>query len=137
MTEITREQETAIARLAIDHASVAVTPQEDGTVKVEAGGQTLILDEDGNARPIVIERAYMALPVDLLRRMLGDDVVDAALGEAGARSYSDHSLGRILAPDVQARIVELMATSEAVRERADGPFEAAAIAADEAGEEVA
>src|SRR4051794_18855415 len=112
MQELSREQEAAIARLAIDHPSVAVSPQEDGTVKVTAGGRGLIIDENGEAQPIVIDKAYMAIPVDLLRRLLGDDVVDAGLAEAGSLNYSDYSLGRILAPDVQARIIELLATSE-------------------------
>jgi hypothetical protein len=116
MHEITREQESAIARLAIDHPSVAVSPQEAGTVKVEAGGRRYVLDGDGNYVSEPVEHAYMQLPVALLRRMLGDDVMDAALAAVVSRPYPDHALGNAIALDVQARILELLATSDAVRE---------------------
>jgi hypothetical protein len=137
MHDITREQEAAIARLAIDNPTVGVTPQADGTVITEAGGKRLILDPFGNATPEPVERAYLALPIDLLRRMLGDDVIDAALEDVAGAAYPDHALSARIGDDVRARILELLATSESVRERADGEFEAAAIAADEADEEVA
>jgi hypothetical protein len=85
MQEITREQEAAIARLAIDHASVAVAPQEDGTVKVTAGSRTLVLDEDGNAAPEPITHGYVRIPVETLRRLLGDERMAEMLARRPSR----------------------------------------------------
>jgi hypothetical protein len=92
MQEITREQEAAIARLAIDHASVAVAPQEDGTVKVTAASRTLILDEDGNAAPEPITHGYIRIPIETLRRLLGDERMAEMLAKAAESPYPEHAL---------------------------------------------
>jgi hypothetical protein len=92
MQELSREQESAIARLAIDHPSVAVSPQEDGTVKVTAGSRTLVLDEDGNTAPEPITHGYVRIPVRTLRRLLGDERMAEMLAEAAKSPYPDHAL---------------------------------------------
>jgi hypothetical protein len=121
MTDLTREQEATIARLALAHPSVSVAPMKNGIVKVEGGGKSYLLDPDGQTVPEPVERAYMALPVDLLRRLLGDDVMDAALKDVATAAYPDHALATKLGDDVRARVIELLATSEAVRECGLGP----------------
>lgn len=114
--ELTREQEAKIASLAIDHSSVSVAPAEDGSVKVTAGGRAWLLNVDGNATAPVPEDARVGIPVDLLRRMLGEDVVDAALEQAQKAAYPEHALGFALQADTEARIAELLATSDQVRQ---------------------
>jgi hypothetical protein len=114
MTEITREQESAIARLAIDHASVAVAPQEDGTVKVTAGSRTLILDEDGNAAPEQITHGYVRIPVDTLRRLLGDERMAEMLAKAAESPYPEHALNSTFGAEVCEAIGAALDRSEAL-----------------------
>lgn len=109
MTEMTREQESAIARLAIDHASVAVAPQEDGTVKVTAGSRVLILDEDGNSAPEPITHGYVRIPVETLRRLLGDERMDEALAEARNSPYAEHTLNTAVGHEANAAILAALA----------------------------
>jgi hypothetical protein len=114
MQEITREQEAAIARLAIDHASVAVAPQEDGTVKVTAGSRTLILDEDGNTAPEPITHGYVRIPVETLRRLLGDERMAEALTEAAESPYPEHALDQIVGREANAAILDALNGSRGV-----------------------
>jgi hypothetical protein len=120
MRELTREQESAIARLAIDHPSVAVEPQEDGTVKVTAGGRTQILDENGNATAVPIESVPIRLPISTLRRLLGSEAVALAVAEAQAAGYAypDHGVGMKLSDKADEAIVE--ALNAALRARTLG-----------------
>lgn len=63
------------------------------------------------------ESLKMRVPVDVMRRLLGDDVLGAARDEAFSMSLEDPEgyAAALLERDFLARLSELMATSERVR----------------------
>jgi len=107
--ELTKAQEAVIANLAIDHPTISVDPQDDGDVKVTAGGRTVVVTTEGTVVIPDTDRAYMALSIELLRAMLGDEVMDKALDEVRGKQYPDHALALILAGHVQQWCVDSMA----------------------------
>lgn len=108
MHELTREQEARIASMAIDSPSIRVFPQDDGSVQVDADGQcSRLIDADGNVTSVQPPHAYVALPVKMLRDLLGDGPVDDALAQVRDRQYPDHALASVLGDAVRARIDDL------------------------------
>lgn len=123
---LTREQASRIESLANDFGKVEVNPvMPDGTVTVTAGGLLHRLDEDGDdIGPDAGTTLYVPLSIDLLVRMLGEDVVrDAFQSDA---TFAE--LGTVLVADVKARIAELLATSETVAEESRPAVESARLA---------
>lgn len=113
MQELSREQESKIASLALSCGSVQVDrPKDDGTVRVQAGGRVLVFDEDGNEEAEEIHRMYFPVPLSLVRAVLGDERVDEALGEARDRSVPDHYLGVLLGGEM-LEALEAMAENQA------------------------
>ena len=103
MEELTRQQEAKIAELAIHHASVSVEPLEDGTVIARGDHKAEIrIDQNGRVSTPDPESAMFRLPVAMLRTMLGDTIMDAALNEVRGKAYSDHALGRLLDAEIHA-----------------------------------
>ena len=103
MPDITRDQEAKIAELAVEHASVSVDPQEDGTVIARGDHKAEVrISPDGKVSTPDPESAMFRLPVAMLRTMLGDTVMDAALNEVRGKAYSDHALGRLLDAEIHA-----------------------------------
>ena len=109
MQEITREQEAAIAQLAMTHDSVRVERQQQPhVVQVNVGGKSLSIDEDGNVLPEPIETVPVRLPVGLLRDLLGAEAVEAGIAAVQAKTYPDIVLGQNVAADVRVEITRLL-----------------------------
>lgn len=100
--ELTKEQEAVIAAMAIDHQSISVDPQDDGSVIVRADGRESTIAPNGVSSRSEPESAALRLPVSLLRSMLGDERMDEALAEVRGKTYPDHGLGRLIDADVHA-----------------------------------
>lgn len=108
MTELTREQESTIARLAINHGSVKVTPDPDSAnVRVDTPLKVLVLDEDGvdiGGAVLAATEAHIAIPLDVIRELCGVEVVRDAVEKAelvhGRGSTSlPYALGQRLGDD--------------------------------------
>ena len=103
MEDLSKAQEAEIAKMAIDHASVSVDPQEDGTVIARGDHKAEVrIDKAGKVTTPDPESAMFRLPVAMLRTMLGDVIMDAALNEVRGKAYSDHALGRLLDAEIHA-----------------------------------
>lgn len=106
----TREQHERIANLAIEHGSVDVKPDaERKLVTVMAGHERLLVILDENGGDVTAEHApaptvYVEFPIDLVRLLLGDSLVDEALALCPAANATRRfALARYLGePFVQA-----------------------------------
>src|SRR3954471_4884457 len=119
MPDFSRQQMARVEELALEHGGVKVHPPDGESlvlVEVRDGYITrrVLLDEDGQQIQRPAETVVFHLPVDVVRRMVGDDVMAVALAEAAEAPYPEHRVGSVLQDDVAARIVELLATSEQV-----------------------
>lgn len=123
MREATREQMARVEALALEHGRIEIhSLDEHGLLAVKVpngyGYRSFKLDEDGEEITPPIDEVALRLPMDLVRRMLGDDVTQNAIDKSIMANYPDHAAGVMLQDDVTARIAELLATSERVRELA-------------------
>jgi hypothetical protein len=111
MQEITREQESAIARLAIKYPSVQVAPPENGIVTVTAGGVATRIDEDGTASPVVFESVPIRLPLNVLGGLLGHEYVAELVRDkmAEGETYPDYAVGHTVQASAVQAIEALLA----------------------------
>lgn len=112
--EMTREQHARIESLAIAHGGVMVHPPDDDCiVKVVVDGRTIMLNEDGDETIPPLDSIALRLPTDLVKRLLGADVVDDEIVSAADSPYRDYRVGSSLQSAIEARIAELLDMSTA------------------------
>lgn len=112
--EMTREQHARIESLANEHGGVKVYPPDENLiVKVEFAGRTMMLNEDGDETIPPLDSIALRLPTDLVKRLLGADVVDDEIVSAADASYRDYRVGSSLQSAIEARIAELLDMSTA------------------------